>query len=50
MQDNDSKRTAWQTWVWVLYNTPKHIPTPPQSPDINLIEYLLDKSEKNIRN
>ena len=38
-QDNDPKHTALDVKLWILYNT-KHLPTPPQSPDINLIENL----------
>ena len=38
-QDNDPKHTALDVKLWILYNT-KHLPTPPQSPDINPIENL----------
>lgn len=49
MQDNDPKHTALNTRLWVLYNTPKYLVTPPQSPDINPIEHLRDYLEKKIR-
>ena len=39
-QDNDSKHTALNTRLWVLYNVPKQLNSPPQSPDLNLIEHL----------
>lgn len=50
-QDNDPKHTANKTKEWLLYNAPRQLKTPPQSPDINPIEhlwYLLDlKVRKN---
>lgn len=50
-QDNDPKHTANKTKEWMLYNVPRQLKTPPQSPDINPIEhlwYLLDlKVRKN---
>ena len=39
-QDNDPKHKAYATRQWLLYNCPKVMKTPPQSPDINLIENL----------
>ncbi|CAK9809123.1 Transposable element Tcb2 transposase [Anthophora quadrimaculata] len=39
-QDNVPKHTAKKTKEWLLYNVPKQLITPPQSPDINPIENL----------
>ena len=39
-EDNDPKHTAWVVRMWLLYNAPKMLVTPPQSPDINPIEHL----------
>lgn len=39
-QDNDPKHTAENTRLWLLYNTPQQLKTPPQSPDMNPIEHL----------
>lgn len=49
-QDNDPKHTALDTKLWLLYNTPRWMQTPPQSPDINPIENLLHILDQNIRN
>jgi len=38
--DNDPKHTAYNTKQWLLYNVPKQLHTPPQSPDLNPIEHL----------
>lgn len=46
IRDNDPKHTAYNTKLWILYNTPKYLKTPPQSPDINPIEHLWDYLEK----
>lgn len=48
-QDNDPKHTADIVKLWLLYNTPKQLKTPPQSPDLNPIEHLWDMLEKKIR-
>ncbi|CAK9827588.1 Transposable element Tcb1 transposase [Anthophora retusa] len=48
--DNDPKHSAYNTRQWVLYNTPKYLQTPPQSPDINPIEHLWDYLEKKLHN
>ncbi len=37
-QDNDPKHTCRKLKDWCLYNYPKVIKAPVQSPDINLIE------------
>ncbi|GFV15357.1 transposable element Tcb1 transposase [Trichonephila clavipes] len=39
-QDNDPKHTANLTREWLLYNSPRQLKTPPQSPDINPTENL----------
>ena len=39
-QDNDPKHTAHVVREWLLYNTPKQLKPPPQSPDLNDIEHL----------
>jgi len=39
--DNDPKHNiAYNTKQWLLYNVPKQLHTPPQSPDLNPIEHL----------
>lgn len=48
-QDNDPKHTALNTRLWLLYNTPKYMPTPPQSPDLNPIEHLWQYLDVEIR-
>lgn len=39
-QDNDPKHKAQRVKQWLLYNCPKVLETPPQSPDLNVIENL----------
>ena len=48
-QDNDPKHTAMKTREWLLYNVPKQLVTPPQSPDINPIENLWHLVDVEIR-
>lgn len=48
-QDNDPKHTAHNARLWLLYNTPHQLRTPPQSPDINPIEHVWDALERKIR-
>lgn len=46
--DNDPKHTALDVKLWILYNT-KHLPTPPQSLDLNPIENLSAYLEEKVR-
>lgn len=46
--DNDPKHTAHDVKMWILFNA-KHLPTPPQSPDINPIENLWAYREERVR-
>lgn len=39
-QDNDPKHKAWRCRMWLLHNCPHVLETPPQSPDLNVIEHL----------
>ena len=48
-QDNDPKHKAYDTRNWLLYNCPHVIETPPQSPDLNIIENLWDHLEVKLR-
>ena len=50
MHGNDLKNTACNIRMWMLhYSTPAYLKTPPQSPNINPIEYLWDYLESQIR-
>ena len=49
-QDNDPKHTSHNALMYLAYNTPHYVRTPPQSPDINPIEHLWDVLERRIRN
>lgn len=47
--DNDPKHTSYVAKSWLLYNCPKVIQTPPQSPDINVIEHVWHELDKKVR-
>lgn len=54
-QDNDPKHTAAIVKEWLLYNVPKQLHSPPQSPDLNPIENLwvrktTIKSKQDLKN
>lgn len=48
-QDNDPKHKSYLVREWLLYNCPKVIETPPQSPDLNPIENLWNELDVRIR-
>ncbi|GBM70248.1 Transposable element Tc1 transposase [Araneus ventricosus] len=48
-QDNDPKHTALNVRLWLLYNCPKVIKTPPYSSDLNPIENVCHELEKRTR-
>lgn len=49
-QDNDPKHKALDVRLWLMYNCPKVLETPPQSPDINVIEHLWAHLENKLKN
>ena len=48
-QDNDPKHKAHLVRCWLLYNCPKVIKTPAQSPDMNPIENWSEELERRIQ-
>lgn len=48
-QDNDPKHTALDSRLWIMYNCPKYLKTPPQSPDLNPIENLWSIFKKKLK-
>ncbi|GBN06409.1 hypothetical protein AVEN_139761-1 [Araneus ventricosus] len=48
-QDNDLKHTAPNVRLWLLYNCPNVIKSPPYSPDLNPIENVCNELEKRTR-
>lgn len=49
-QDNDPKHKALNVRLWLLYNCPHVLETPPQSPDLNVIEHLWAHLEEKLKN
>ncbi|GBM39458.1 Transposable element Tcb1 transposase [Araneus ventricosus] len=48
-QDNDTKHTALNVRLWLLYNCPKVIKTPPYFSDLNPIKNVWHELEKRTR-
>ncbi|GFY13649.1 transposable element Tcb2 transposase [Trichonephila clavipes] len=49
MQDNDPKHTAFVVKEWLLYHCWNQLNTPPQFPDLNVIENLWPHLERTVQ-
>jgi hypothetical protein len=48
-QDNVLKHTGKRVKEWLIHNVPQQLHTPPQLPDMNLIEHLWNEIGRKIR-